>query len=281
MPKRGTLLAGGEAGIGKSFNALEYARALSTGSLLYGSAKFKVPEPCRVLYIEQELGEYGLKKRITPILAGEDMELLGKNLFYISKEPSLQLDTDAGVRAVFRAVDEVKPNVVIFDPMGMMITCDENSNPEINAVFLTLEKLKKVNEDRDMSIILIHHFGKPPRNTLTREGFDPLDPYNFRGASSWKDRPDTRQTMCSLGSYLNLGGNRAWKMKTRFLTRHDEQLPDMELSVNHRNDLRVRVMADEIRLPKNYKLKVKERPDPAFQEKMPWQETKEEEMKNA
>jgi RecA-family ATPase len=72
LPKRGVLLFGGLEKIGKSFIGLEVARALSTGTPLFGYPDFVVEEKARVLLVEMEVGEYGLQDRTRAVFGKED-----------------------------------------------------------------------------------------------------------------------------------------------------------------------------------------------------------------
>lgn len=233
LPRGGTLLTGGEAGIGKSFIALEYIRALASGTPLFGHSRILPPGPARVLYVEQELGEAGLQERIRKVFAEESAETAERCL-YISKDTGIRLDSDEGIRRLRDHVYEFYPDVLVLDPVGYMMVGDENSNQAVNIIFQNLEWLKGTNPD--LGIILVHHFAKPPRSQDAR--YDPLEAYNFRGASAWKDRPDTRQTLTRVGCS---GGG--WCLKTRYVTRHGRSPGELFLRVGE--DLRVRYEAAE------------------------------------
>ncbi len=234
LPKRGMMLAGGHAKIGKSFLALECARALATGSKLFG--EFSVPQAARVLYVEQELGEYGLQKRSKKIFAGEPPRMIEENLWYVTQQPRMKLDDREGVDIFRHLVVDVKPQVLRLDPMGKLHSGDENSNQDVEKVINSVERLKKIGEPWDMSVIMIHHFGKPPQKR-GEELTDELSPYQFRGASKWFDAADTLMT-CS--RQRDAEKKKWWELKCRFTVRHDEEQPDFVLEVNKDDDLRVK-----------------------------------------
>ncbi len=60
VPVSGKVLIGGLAKSGKSFTAMEIARALATGTNVFGSIQFTVPAPAKVYLADKELGEYSL-----------------------------------------------------------------------------------------------------------------------------------------------------------------------------------------------------------------------------
>lgn len=238
LPKRGMALCGGHAKIGKSFLALEYARSLATGTKLFGCPEFIVPEPCRVLYIEQELGVYGLQKRVKKIFANENRALIEKNLWYVSQQPRMKLDDTTGGRQVFfDLVNEVKPNVLILDPMGKLHSGDENEAQAVEKIINTVEKLKKVGEEWDMSVVMIHHFGKPPQKNGEKL-IDEFSPYQFRGSSKWFDAPDTLQTVIRTKTHED-NTKSWWSLKSKFIFRHDEEIESFILNVNQNDDLKV------------------------------------------
>ncbi len=239
LPKGGTLLFGGHAKTGKSFIMLELARALSTGTCPFGYNKIKVYEPVKVLYIEQELGEYGLQKRVKNIFAEEDVKVFGPKMWYASKIPQMQLDTQEGRGILFDLVETVQPQVLILDPIGRMHGYDENRSDQINELFASLEYLVKVFSQNDMSLVISHHFGKPGTDPKTTR--DPLDPYNFRGSSKFFDNPDTLITVAKK-ERLDTPW-KSWNVIMRQELRQDEPMSDMLLTVNKEKDFRVRFKA--------------------------------------
>lgn len=236
LPKGGTLLFGGHSKTGKSFVMLELARALSTGAIPFNCPLFSVTEPVRVLLIEQELGKYGLQLRVQKVFQDENATIYGDKIFYVSKIPELQLDTDRGKRILHKLVEEVQPQVLLLDPIGRMNSYDENKSQEIQRLFSDLESVLKEFRHNDMSLVLSHHFGKPSGDPKTSR--DPMDPYNFRGSSKWFDCPDTLVTMSRTHNLKTKW--KSWEIKMHVEARQDEGPPDMTLTVNRMNDRRVR-----------------------------------------
>jgi RecA-family ATPase len=235
LPKRGKLLFGGHAKIGKSFVMLDLARALAAGEAPFANPILYVPKPVRVLLIEKELGLIELQKRGAAVMDDVPRMLRRENLFYVSQEPLLKLDTRQGYETILRLVEEIKPNVLLLDPIGKMHNMDENSNTDISKLFEKLEGLMKAGRDQDMSLVISHHFAKPK---MGPDAMDPLSPYNFRGASKWFDDPDTLVTMHKGQEHRS--PHKWWTLKTRFETRRGEPPEDMNLSVNEHDDFRVR-----------------------------------------
>lgn len=236
IPKGGTLLFGGEAKIGKSWLMTEFARSLVTQKVPFDFHGFYVPAAVDVLVVEQELGPRGLKERMKKVFEKEHSSW-GDRLWYESKKPELQLDRGDGRKYFVDMIKDVKPNVLILDPISMMHGYDENSSEAIAKLFRHLEEFKKINPEREMSVILSHHFGKPPRDVSGQiaTGFDRLSQYNFRGSSKWKDTPDTICTVFRGKTYPTPDWE-SWEIHCRWITRHNSSPPEMTLSVCERND---------------------------------------------
>ena len=245
LPKGGTLLLGGLAKVGKSLVMMELMRALGTGKCLFENPSFPVYEPARCLYIEAENGERSVQDRGVKIFGAEDIKNYAQYLYVISKEPKLQLDTETG-KAYFRqVVGDIKPNVLILDPISFMGNYDENEPRAVGRIFYTLAQFKKIHPASNMSVVISHHFGKPPKGQYA-QSHDPLDEYNFRGASKWKDAPDSIITMHRIEELTRPW--EAWKLRCRFLLRHDSSPPEVDLLVNDLGDLRVKWKNDRGKL---------------------------------
>lgn len=232
LPKGGILLFGGQSKAGKSFLMLELARALTTGTVPLGHPQLEALPPCRVLLIEQEVGETGLQKRLQAIFKDENPLDFGPNAFYASKIPEMQLQRREGMKILHDLVEQIQPNVLLLDPVGRMFSGDENKSDEVQGLFTFLDKMLKMYEGNGMSIVLSHHFKKPNKDD------DPLDMYNFRGSGKWPACPDTLLTVQRLGRLYRPW--KAWELKLRFETRQDEPPEEAIVSVNAEQDLRVR-----------------------------------------
>lgn len=235
LPKSGKLLLGGQAKIGKSMVMLELAQNLALGETPLSCPIFHIPHPVKVLLVEKELATLGLQLRTKKAYRMADESKLESNLFYSSRDSRLRLDTVDGHSAFLELVRTYRPEVLLLDPIGKMHALDENSNSDIAELFDVLDQLLNAGKDWGMSLIFSHHFGKPPKDP--RVNHDPLDPYNFRGASKWFDDPDTLVTMARIQDYHT--PQLWWKLETRWTTRQSEPPPDMTFTVNQGDDLRV------------------------------------------
>jgi hypothetical protein len=236
LTKRGTMLLGGPEKIGKSFYGLEMARALTTGDNVFGHPQLHT-QICRVLYIEQEVGELHWQKRSREVMKHEDPEVYGDRLWYMSQVPEMKLDTSAGKKLLFEALEAVQANVCILDPIKNMSSYDENSNTDIASLFATLDSLKSSFIHNDLAFVIMHHMRKPPTGE-GKSSYDVLDMKNFRGANNWTASPDSIMTV-HRNRELNLGYT-AWETMNRIVLRNDNGMSDWRMTVNRDNDLRVR-----------------------------------------
>lgn len=186
--KRGVLPLAGKAIIGglpksnKSFVALNIIKALAEGSAVFGAYYSEgvpvlgVTKPCKVLYIEQEIGADGLRERLLGMSHGEIENL---PIFIKTRDTKLQLDSPAGQAAIRKELDEVKPDVLVMDPLAKFHVQDENSAQFMGAIMRVGDKFI---EDYGCAIIYIHHTGKPsddPEKERGRRGGNRL-----RGSSA-------------------------------------------------------------------------------------------------
>jgi RecA-family ATPase len=237
VPKSGKMLFGGAAKIGKSLIMLELARALGSGTSPFEWRKFTVERPVRVLLIEQEIGEQGLRLRVERIFGAHPEAL--RNVYYVSKDPGLVLSEPSGRERLREYVRAARPEVLFLDPISKFHFYDENDPIEIAKLLKFLDELIEENASRGMSVIFSHHFRKGPATDLQRAGYDPLDPYNFGGSRKWFDDPDALITLVRQKSFTNPQGERAWELRARIELRHDEPPPDALLHVNEYSNLRV------------------------------------------
>lgn len=236
LTKRGTMILGAPEKSGKSWLTLELGRSLSTGANVFGHPQLHT-NPCRVLEIEQEIGEIQLQKRVRAVMAKENRELYEDRFWYMSQIPELRLDTERGRVILSKALEHTQANVLILDPIKNFHGYDENSNTEIAALFATLNQMKAMFIHNDLSIIIVHHLRKPPQND-GRTHYDPLDKANFRGANNWTADPDTIMTVHRNRELPTQ--HSAWELTNRLYLRNDAGIHDWRMTVNRDNDLRVR-----------------------------------------
>lgn len=250
LPKRGVMILGGASKSFKSFFSLELCRALTLGDNPFGHPELTVPEPARVLLIEDEIKERGLQARGLEIFKGVNRDYLNEYFFVLSGETDVRLDTNKGFDLLYQAVEQTQPNVLVLDPMGRLIGgIDENRNDQVGIMLAKLDKLLAKYDHNEMSMIMLLHSRKP--DTSKDSNFDPLSPHSIRGAGRWFANPDSIMMINKVKTYKNKDGRKAGKLAGRFEVRQGEGFAeDLGFTFNDQSDLRVRYSGQREGVPK-------------------------------
>jgi RecA-family ATPase len=146
---------------------------------------FMVQKPCRILYLEQEVGEQDLHARFHSMLeyrSEVEIEAALDNIYTHSCDRDLRLDTLKGREMIEALVVQHKPDIVVFDPLKEFHYCDENSSKEMGLIFANLDQLR---DKYKFASIFIHHTKKP--SALS----DGDSPDSLRGSSYLFGKGDT------------------------------------------------------------------------------------------
>ena len=141
----------GEAGSKKTYSALSMAVAVANGKEWLGFDTKKAP----VLIIDEESGEKRLSRRLNETMKGMDCESSGQ-LYFISLA-GFKLDNKEDVRTIESEINKLGAKLVIFDALADIMDGDENSKKDVQPV---MNNLRKIADNTDSSIILIHHANK-------------------------------------------------------------------------------------------------------------------------
>lgn len=235
------MLFGGETKIGKSLIMMELVRNLVTGEQPLNHPQFFVAEKARVLMIEQELGPWGLQKRIKTAYQGIEKSI-EDNVYFVSQDPEFVIGENAKIKEhLIRYIKELGINVLFLDPMNRLHCLNENDNQDVGFIFRTMEGVIDACRDLGTSIVFSHHFRKKPMGRDV-QGYDILDPNNFSGSYKWTSQPGTlvcihRHTKNE--PMLNEQGKRMWELSTGWTIRNGEPIDEFSLTVNANSDLRV------------------------------------------
>jgi RecA-family ATPase len=161
LPVAGKVVLGGPPKSNKSFVGLNIGIALAKGLPIFGAMGadgkplLPVYKKCKVLYLEQEIGDDGARNRLNGIVGGElDPDI---PFFIKSRDMQMRLDTEEGRKLIDAEVAEVRPDVVIFDPLAKFHLLDENSAQHMGAIMRAGDKLI---EKYGTALMYIHHTGK-------------------------------------------------------------------------------------------------------------------------
>ncbi len=137
----------GESNSYKSFLTQAMAQAVATNTSFLEHFTVKAGT---VLIIDEENNRRIINKRF------RDMGVSGHSNIYFLSQTGLMLDNRYHLDALKRLVDELNPNLVIFDSLVRFHNRDENSSSEMRHIMKSMQAL--VNESR--TVIFIHHHKK-------------------------------------------------------------------------------------------------------------------------
>lgn len=227
LNRNSILVIGGPAKSYKSFTANTIGLNLVTGGSMFNAyrsshgrseAAFAIPEPVRVLVIEQEVGEDDLEDRLLPNfnnLPMDKQELVYDNFFTHSLDHELQLDVPVGVNRLSQVIGDVKPQVVIFDPLIEFHTSNENDTQGMAKMLRALDWLR---EKHKFAPIMVHHEGH--FNDNGRQGADRL-----RGSSVLFGKGDAFLMLSTYHSRCRI-------LRVDFTIRRGKQPPSLYLRVD-------------------------------------------------
>ncbi|MFA5858425.1 MAG: AAA family ATPase [Elusimicrobiota bacterium] len=184
---KGTTFITGSAKIGKSTFALNLALSLAMGKDFLG---FRIPGPKKVLFLQQEISEFHLQKRLKRMSKG--LKIPENRLYCMTC--NFKLDMHADIMELKKYIAQIKPDVVVFDPMyKFFLTLDENSSKEIK---LLLNEFDKLTREFGIALVIIHHHKKS-------NGTEKYSPGMIRGSSTLFDYGSSYVILNKSGQFSN------------------------------------------------------------------------------
>jgi hypothetical protein len=120
-------------------------------------ARFWIPEPVKVLIVDEESGERRLASRLGASLRGELVADIDPTYITYVSLAGFDLGKADDVKQVSKLIMDVGAQIVIIDALADIMSGDENSKQDTQPIF---NHLRKIAEDTDSAIILIHHSNK-------------------------------------------------------------------------------------------------------------------------
>ena len=170
LPAQGLTMVYAMRGIGKTFFALGVAYAVATGNEFLG---WKAEHPAGVLYIDGEMPAAVMQKRLSDIVASNDLEPVAP---FVLLTPDLQaegmphIDTPEGQEAINAILtDEIK--LIIIDNISTLTRTKENEADSWTPVQEWALRQRAVGR----SVLFVHHAGKGGQQRGTSRREDVLD----------------------------------------------------------------------------------------------------------
>jgi AAA domain/Domain of unknown function (DUF3854) len=153
--------------MGKSLLALMISISLAAGKPFL--TQFPVGRRWRVLYIQLEISEKSIAERLRKMLPYARSEGFDPGSYLeILNMPPFKIDTDDGLKNYMRIIRAKQPEVVIWDPLYKLHSQDENKSDRMQRV---LDKFDYLRSTFHIAQLIIHHHGKPSKDTAARDGF--------------------------------------------------------------------------------------------------------------
>lgn len=140
---------------GKSWLGLDIALSVATGTPCLGS--YEVKNAHKVLFFNAEDTEAIQRERFELIKKSRGTDLDLSNLNVMTAENGIRLDTTEGVEALRAVVAEFRPALLIMDPFVRMHQVSESDSTAIAKI---LGELRKIKNDFNCGVLLVHHSTK-------------------------------------------------------------------------------------------------------------------------
>lgn len=147
-------LIGGHPKGGKTFLALDIALSVASGTPCLGT--YPVMEPGRALVYLAEDSLQAVRVRTEALARHRALALADLDLHVITSS-SLRLDLAPYRTRLLRTLEQLRPRVLVLDPLVRLHSRDENSATEIAEL---LSYLRALQRRLDVAVVLVHHARK-------------------------------------------------------------------------------------------------------------------------
>lgn len=110
----------------------------------------------RTLVVQAEIPEPELQKRLGVMLV--DTEAPPRDTVFFVTDRRIKIDQPAGLALLRQHIEQVRPDLLVIDPLARFMVGDENSTRDMGAIVAALDLLI---QEYDLTIIVVHHTGKP------------------------------------------------------------------------------------------------------------------------
>ncbi len=150
-------LIGGAPKCCKTWLGLDMAVSVATGTKALGHFETKAPGKALVFLAEDALPQ--VRSRIEALCRHRNKDIWLLDLYVITA-PVLRLDLAADQQRLAQAVDQLRPRLLLLDPLVRLHRLDENSAAEISGL---LGYIRDLQRRFDVAIVLVHHASKKQR----------------------------------------------------------------------------------------------------------------------
>jgi hypothetical protein len=183
-------ILGGEPKCCKSFLALDLALSVASGAPCL--RQFPVRRPGKVLLFPAEDSLAIVRRRLEGIACAAQVPFESLPVEVITA-PSLRLDTPGDRQRLSNTVENLRPVLLILDPLIRLHRVDENDATQIAAL---LSYLRQLQRQFQLAVLLVHHARKNSNSTRPGQA--------LRGSSELHGWGDSNLYMRRRGSQLTL-----------------------------------------------------------------------------
>lgn len=173
----------GESGIMKSVAVHNLAFALAAG---VPWLELPIPRPLKVFYLQAEIADAYFWERTEKM--NQHFQLAGtpraSNL-YLERNLDLRLDTKKGAAYFEDTLRQVKPDVVIVDPLYKFMSGDDNDQHAVKAVQEVIDEVAIVGYSA--AVVLVHHSRKPASYAGQQFNFGKGESRGHTTITDWMD----------------------------------------------------------------------------------------------
>ncbi len=183
-------ILGGEPKCCKSFLALDVAVSVASGTACL--RQFPVERTGKVLLFPAEDSLAVVRQRLQGIAAAAQVPFASLPVEVITA-PSLRLDTPADRQRLSNTVQQLRPILLILDPLIRLHRVDENDATQIAAL---LSYLRQLQRQFHLAVLLVHHARKDSNSSRPGQA--------LRGSSELHGWGDSNLYLRRRGSQLTL-----------------------------------------------------------------------------
>jgi len=138
----------------KSWLGLELAVAVASHTPCLGRFEVQQPGPALVYLAEDSLPQ--LRRRVEGICQHRHLDIDALPLHVVTAD-SLRLDSGADVERLEATLQQLKPRLLVLDPLVRLHRIDENSSAEVSALLGLLRQMQRAHQ---LAIVVVHHMSK-------------------------------------------------------------------------------------------------------------------------
>jgi hypothetical protein len=138
----------------KTWLGLDLALSVATGTACLG--RYAVPEPGPVLVYLAEDALPVVRQRVEGMARHRGLPLKQVEIHVITA-PTLRLDRDRDRRQLHHTTQQLRPRLLLLDPLVRLHALDENDAGEVAGLLAYIRALQR---ELDLSVILVHHTRK-------------------------------------------------------------------------------------------------------------------------